>query len=485
MTDYSILGGLRGDLANGLTYDFSLGYGNNEIDYVISNTMNPSMGPATPTSFRPGVLVNDELQVNLDFTYPVEVGLASPLSVAFGYRDEGYDIKEGEPTSYEIGPFARPDPFGFCQVNDCVPGDPALNAVPVGSNGFPGYSPEFASSRSRDSYSAYIDFEVDVTPEWLVNVAGRFEDYSDFGSVAIWKLASRYSVTDNLNVRGSVGTGFRAPTMGQISTTNVSTRIDPDGFPVAAGIFPADDPVSALFGAQELDSEDSFSYTLRLSATPIDGLTLTLDYYYIELDDRIVLSSAFSIGPDEVAQLEALGVAGANTIAQVQFFTNDVDSETQGIDFVASYAFDSDLGSTTLQAAFNRNQTRIKERGAFINDQTEFNQENATPKWRGNVTARHTWNQVDLMARARYYGKYTRAENAALTNVQRFGSETFVDLEATWNINTNYSLTLGGQNIFDSFPDRAQFQCCGRAYDSASIVPWQGAFYYLQARAQF
>ncbi len=501
IADMSVAFGGRGDLENGLGYDVSAFYGRNEIDYVILNTMNPSMGPETPTEFSPGTLENEEWSLNANFVTSFDAGLASPLTFAFGgeYREEKYTLGLGDVASYTVGPFAFPDPFGLCAdptqarpelvefiADGCAAGtDPALNALPVGSNGFPGYSPQVAGSESRNSWAVYTELEADLTSDWLVNAALRYEDYSDFGDVAIWKLATRYSVTPTVNLRGSIGTGFRAPTIGQIATTNVSTRIAPDGFPVAEGVFPSTSAAAGLFGGDVLDAEDSFSYTLGITATPLDALTLTLDYYYIELDDRIVLSSAFSVGPEEVAQLEALGVEGANTIGQVRFFTNDVDSETWGVDLVADYALESDYGTTRISTAFNYNKTKITRAGDFISTQDQFNRENATPKTRGNVTVRHSWSAFDVMARARYYASYERAENAALTNLQDFSSKTFFDLEGTYTFQENYRFTLGAQNLFDTFPTQTQFQCCGRAYDSASIVPWQGAFYYLRASASF
>ncbi len=501
VADLSLAFGGRGDLDNGLAYDVSAFYGRNKIDYVILNTMNPSMGPDTPTEFSPGTLKNEEWSLNANFVTTFDAGLASPVTLAFGgeYREEKYTLGLGDEASFTVGPFAFPDPFGLCEdptqarpelvdfiAAGCEAGtDPALNALPVGSNGFPGYSPQVAGSEDRNSWAIYTELEADITPDWLVNAALRYEDYSDFGDVAIWKLATRYSLTPNINLRGSVGTGFRAPTIGQIATTNVSTRIAPDGFPVAEGVFPSTSAAAGLFGGDVLDAEDSFSYTLGLTASPLDSLTLTLDYYYIELDDRIVLSSAFTVGPEEVAQLEALGVEGANTIGQVRFFTNDVDSETWGVDFVADYALESDFGTTRFGAAVNYNKTKITRAGDFISAQDQFNREKAQPRTRGNITVRHAWNDFDVMARARYYASYTRAENAALSNIQDFSSKTFFDLEASYNFMENYRVTLGAQNIFDTFPTRTQFQCCGRAYDSASIVPWQGAFYYLRASASF
>lgn len=515
VTDMSGVLGLRGDLDNELSYDLSVSYGENEIAYTLANTMNPALGPATPTSFRPGDLINEEFALNAGFSFPVDVGLASPLSIAFGaeYREETYEIVEGEPLSYDVGTWSSPDPFNFeitqaevdadttgtltqieCRIPGfeavgalCPAGDPINNALPLGSNGFPGYSPDAAGAADRDSYAFYVDLEADITNEWLVNGAARYEDYSDFGNVGIWKLATRYALTDNVNVRASVGTGFRAPTMGQVSTTNVSTRIAPDGSPIAEGIFPPDNPAAGVFGATTLDAEDSFSWTLGLAATPMEGLTVTLDYYYVELTDRIVLSSQFAVGPDEVAQLEALGVVGASNIAQVRFFTNDVDSETSGVDLVATYDFDWSAGSTSLAAAVNMNSTEITEAGSFINAETEYDVEHNSPELRANLSARHTWNQFDFMLRGRYYGEYQNAQNATLELTQTFDPTLYVDLEATWNFMENYRLTFGGVNVFDEFPDKDVLgeSCCGRIYRSDSIPDWQGQFFYLQASVSF
>ena len=497
--------GVRGTTDGGLDVDVSFSAGENEIEYTIANTMNPSLGPTTPTSFRPGDLISDEWQLNADFGYGFDVGFASDLYLAFGaeYREENYEVAQGDPASFAIGPFSQADPFDLCNDDgtptaagvaaaanglDCAePGDPVYNVVPVGSNGFPGYSPGFTSDRGRDSYAFYLDAETDVTDEWLINVAARYEDYSDFGDVAIIKFATRYSLSENVNIRGSVGTGFRAPTMGQISTINVSTRIDPNGQPIAEGIFPPDSAPASIFGGSALDSEDSFSWTLGMTATPIDGLSITADWYYIELTDRITLSSQFNVGPAEVAQLEALGVPGANTIGQVRFFTNDADSETTGIDIVATYEWDWDLGSSSLALAYNWTSTEITEAGQFINAEVEFDNEHNNPEDRANLTFRNSYQDFDFMLRGRYFGEYQNTANATLTNTQTFDPNVYVDLELAYTFMENYRVTLGGQNIFDQFPDRGQIgeSCCGRIYRSDSIPDWQGQLWYLQATAQF
>ena len=509
VTDYAILGGVRGSHRSGLTFDLSAGYGSDEIRYRIENTLNPSLGPDTPTRFRPGTLANEELAVNADFVWPLEAGLASPLNVAFGfeYREESYRIKAGDPMSYRVGPFGVADPFNFeitqtevdadpddaltvleCRIPGfesegrlCPPGDPVNNAVPIGSNGFPGYPPNFASNRTRQSHAGYVDLEVDLTERWMANAAGRYEDFDDFGSVAIWKLATRYRLSDWVNLRGSVGTGFRAPTPGQISTSVVSTRVDAAGIPRAEGVFPPTHAAAALFGARPLDPERSDSFTLGLAVEPFPRVTLTLDYYRIRLDDRIVMSSQFIVDADAAARLIELGVPGANDIARVRFFTNDVVTETSGLDLVAAGTFDWSPGTTSVQAAFNFNRTEVVDLGRFVDEEARHDIEKGSPDSRGVVSVGHAWKFLDLMVRARWFGKYRNASDVSLGDIQQFGREVLVDLEMMATFRERYTLKLGVENLFDNYPDAGDFEvCCGRIYRSDSIVPWHGTLFYAQ-----
>lgn len=524
VSDLGLTGGIRGATENDLLWDLSVRTGNNDIQYTLVNTWNPSLGPDSPTEFRPGDLVTDEWSVNAGFSYALDTRLVGALNIAFGFefREEGYELREGDPASYEPGPFASVDPFNFevtraevdadpddaltaveCRIpgqerpGPCIPGDPINNALAVGSNGFPGYSPEFTTAFDRDSRAVYVDLEADVSDRLLVGVAGRLEHYHGFGRNFSWKVAGNYAFNDSASLRASAGTGFRAPTPGQISTTNVSTRINDAGVPVAEGIFPAAHPVSAFFGAEPLDAEESTQFTLGLAATPLSRLTVSVDYYFIELRDRIVLSSDFGIGPDEVAALEALGVAGARSIAQVSFFNNDLDTRTRGIDLVATYAIDSGAGLTEFSASLNRNETevteipvRIDRHGnpfSFVNEEDVFDTENALSKFQGVFTLRHWWDRFDIMGRAHWYGDYRHANSANFDNpgnIQRFGGKVLFDLQAAWRAGDRYSVALGGLNVFGETPDRAEFEaCCGRIYRSDSMIPWQGAYYYLRLQA--
>ena len=522
--DYGLTAGIRGATANGLKWDLNARDGENRIEYTLENTWNPSLGPDSPTVFQPGDLVADEWSINADFSYAVELQILGALNIAFGfeYREEGYELREGDPASYQAGPFASVDPFDFevtqaeahadpddeltaaeCRIpgqqrpGPCVPGDPLNNALPVGSNGFPGYAPEFTTAFDRGSKAVYLDLEADVSDRLLVGAAGRLEDFPGFGRNFSWKVAGNYAAGDAVSLRASAGTGFRAPTPGQISTTNVSTRINDAGVPVAEGIFPATHPVAEFFGAEPLDAEESTQITLGVAATPAERLTVSIDYYFIELRDRIVLSSDFPIGPEEVAALQALGVQGANSIAQVSFFNNDLDSQSRGIDVVATYAIDSSAGLTEFSASLNRNETRVSkiptrnDRAgnpfSFVNSEAVFDTENALPKFQGVFTLRHWWERFDIMGRANWYGDYEHANSAdfaAPGNVQRFDAKLLVDLQATWQISDAYGVTLGGLNVFGETPDRAKFEaCCGRIYRSDSMIPWQGAYYYLRLQA--
>lgn len=199
----------------------------------------------------------------------------------------------------------------------------------------------------------------------------------------------------------------------------------------AEGVFPPEHPAAGLFGERPLDAEDSNSFTLGFAAEPTDGLSLTLDYYQIELDDRIILSSQFAVGPDEVRQLEALGVPGANTIARVRFFTNDVDSENRGIDLVGTWNGDGFGGSTTLQAAVNHNTTKLTERGRFVDSEAEYDSRYGAPQTRAVLSIHQAWDRLDLLIRSSYFGDYANASTASLAEFQHFGSTVFVDFEAT------------------------------------------------------
>ena len=519
--DKSLTGGFRGENDRGLSYDFSGRWGESTLKYSIFNTLNASLGPASPTSFRPGGLISDEYAFNADFVLPVDVGFASDLNIAFGaeYRNEGYELVQGDLKSWEVGRYAFPDPFNleidaaeaaagqnggsvgcflpgpqFDPTSLCRPDDPIHNIAPFGSDGFTGYGPNGISTYDRDSWAAYVDLEADITDRFLATIAGRYEDYSDFGSNFSWRVAALLQVSDALRLRASAGTGFRAPTPGQISTINIRTSIR-QGVPLTRVLSPPQHPASQLFGATPLTDETSTQFTLGIAAEPFDQLALTLDYYFIALDDQIWRSSDMEVSPEDRALLQALGIPGTGRI-QVAYFTNDIDTETSGVDLVATYSVDWSGGNTTLSLAGNVNQTKVTRRTDrqtdptdpnpiyFVNDTDVFQIEESDPAYRVVFTARHRWdNNVSASVRGSGYGDYQLID--FFTNqTAKMRGKVFWDADITWDVSDALSVTFGGNNIFNEFPDLVPnlgfIGCCGVVYDVSSVMDWQGSYYFVR-----
>lgn len=509
ITDYSLVTGLEGEFANGMTYDFSGRYGSNEISYTLKNTINPSMGSDSPTSFTPGDLINEELQFSADFTKYFDADLYSDVLVAFGltYMEESYELVGGDEASYSAGPYALPDPWGFCEDGaataaglgviangsslDCAnTADAVYQVVGVGSNGFPGYSPEYSGKYERDMAGVYVDVSSDVSESLFLQGAMRYEDYSDFGSELVGKVAFRYTLNDDFNLRGSVGTGFRAPTPGQQGTTNVSTRL-PNGLPVATGLFPAISPVGQALGAEPLSPEKSLNYAIGVTGN-VDALNITLDFYRIELEDRFYAVSTLDVSTDPTSgdayqnylKLDAAGVAGANSIGGVNYFQNAFDTVTQGMDLVATYTFDDTVFTTSL----NYNKTEIdSDASDYLNAEDQFDVENATPDWRAVISAKHNFDMLSILVRANIYGSYENAINSAATTIQEYGSTVFFDVEAKYQLTEDLSIAAGARNIFDEYPDKdtGGDDCCGNVYWSSNIVDWQGGYYYARLNYTF
>lgn len=513
ITDVSILAGIKGEFSDDFTYDFSARFGSNKIDYTIRNTINPSLGPDSPTEFKPGSLENQEIQLQADFVNFVDAGFDSPLTIAYGlsYMDESYIIGIGDEASYIDGDFALSDPFGFCSDGvataagdaviangsslDCADeSDPVYTVVGVGSNGFPGYSPAFSDDYERDSFGAYLDMSTDVTDAVFVQGALRYEDYSDFGTELVWKLATQIDITEEVGLRASVGTGFRAPTPGQQGTTNVSTRL-PNGFPVATGLFPAGGIVAQALGADELKPETSTNYTFGLTAD-FDGFNLTIDFYRIELADRFNAISTLDVSTDpdsgsaytNFLALQSAGVTGAESIGGVFYFQNAFDTITQGVDIVATKTVDWSAGATTFMASVNYNDqefdSSLETVSSVLNEEQRFDFLNNDPTMRGIFSARHTVEDLTFLARANFFGSY---ENFNAGQVQEFDPEVLFDLEVSYQVTDTWNVALGARNAFDNYPDPGEIgdTCCGRIYRSDSIVDWQGGFYYLTVNGQF
>ncbi|MED6322252.1 MAG: TonB-dependent receptor, partial [Pseudomonadota bacterium] len=262
VTDMSLVFGTKGELDHDITYDVSLNLGQNEVDFAISNTINPSLGPETPTEFSPGRYTQSEQTLDIDFTKPFDVGLYEPLFVATGfqYRNESYESFAGDTASYEIGPLATQG-FG------------------IGSNGFPGLAANSQGRVSRNNIALYIDAEAYITENFILAGALRYEDFSDFGDTTKGKIAFRWQALENIAFRGAFSTGFKAPTLGQSNVRNVTTAFGTGGELIDRATLPPTDPVSQLKGGEQLTPEESESITFGVVADFDNGLFITADYY--------------------------------------------------------------------------------------------------------------------------------------------------------------------------------------------------------------
>lgn len=483
--DASLVGGVRGTLSGDLTYDISGSYGSNNVVYRISNTVNPSLGPLSPTDFRAGELEQRELNFNLDLTYPLDLGLAEALTLAGGleYRRETWEVTPGELASYQVGPFAS-------VLDPDTPNPTDRIGLPAGASGFPGLGPSQAGTFSRDNWAAYAALEGDVT-DWLtLGFAARYEDFSDFGSSFTWKVVGRVEVSDAIAVRGSVNTAFRAPTPGQSNVSSTFANIDAiTGQPFITGIVSPSNPVALLFGARPLQPEESFNIAAGVVLTPARRLTFTLDYFNIRIEDRIGLSGGFNLTQAQRDQLVAAGIPGGGDFRTIQFFGNAFDSRTQGVDAVLTYGFNMLDGSATLSANANYTKTVVIRAGPLITGDRErlLELEDFVPDWKGSIAFNYQGDRIGLSTTVSYYGEWTDF-GPNLANDQTGGSELLVDAELSYRLNDHFTLAVGGSNIFDNYPDREvrpSQLINGFRYLRFSPIGFNGGFWYVRGTARF
>ena len=514
VTDYSLAGGVKGDFNFGggeATYDFSGRYGHSRIVYEVYNSMNASYGPEQALTKRDFTSLDfraDEWALNADFSWTRDIGLAGPLAISAGaeYRDEGYTIISTEKASYEAGIFANADPFDFCTNETSVAArslrptapqnrgiqcnlasDPVYGVMPAGANVFNGIPPELAGEFRATSKSAYAEAAVDVTDRWFVDFAARYEDFSTFGDTLNGKFATRFEVADNIGIRGSVGTGFRAPTPGMLNTSAVSIS-SVDGVSLLAGIFPTEHPVSKFLGANPLRPEKSVNYSLGLTMSPFSTVTVTIDGYKIHITDQIWSTSNIPVTPAIQAQLVASGAVAGNSIANVRFFQNAFNSTTSGFDVVSTYRHLWENGHrTTFLASFNMNKYKIRKVkiAGLFNQQSIFNFENNDPKWRGIVSATHDMGSFQAMVRANIYGPFTRQNTTAPFATQRQGTVAQFDAELKYRFNDNYSFTLGAKNVLDKYPDPNLISAGNGSIYADSVIDFQGGFYFARIDVKY
>lgn len=461
-TDSSLVLGIRGVTDGGIAWDVSASQGENEVDFFIFNTVNASLGPDTPTSFDPGLYNQQELNLNFDLSYAINEWANIAGGVEF--RDEEFEIGIGQLESYQIGPLATQ---GFSAA----------------SNGFPGFGPIAAGSWSRSNWAVYGDLELDDpnNDRWTLGAAVRWEDFEDFGSTMNSKLAGRYKFSEDFSMRAAISSGFRAPTPGQSNAFNVSTEFDlvlQDL--VNNGTIPPTSRVAQLRGGEPLTAEESINYALGAVLERGD-FTLTADLFRIELSDRLAVTQLFSLTDDEVDALIAEGVTSAGNLQNFRFFTNDFDTETQGIDIVATWAPES--MNTSFSLLFNHTETDVTDFNPETLDATRIRElQEALPENRASFTVNHGIGPIRLLGRASYYDGWFDSEDG-----QTYSGETLFDLEIAYAMENGLTFSLGGQNVFDTFPGEnpGARAGVGNLYSQFSPFGFNGAYYYARLRYDF
>ena len=456
-TDASLVAGVRGQTVAGTAWDLSVSAGSNEADFILVDSVNASLGPATPTSFDPGFYLQRETSANFDLTR--SIGKRLHLAGGLEWRNEGFEIGLGETDSWRIGPYA---PQGFSS----------------GSNGFPGFSPIAAGDWNRANAAAYGDAEYGAADgSWSAGGALRFEHYDDFGATWNGKLAGRREVATGLALRGSASTGFRAPTPGQQNAFNVSTQWDPNLLElVNNGTIPSTSRVAALRGGEALDAEKSRNLAAGM-VLERGSLLIALDVFRIDLKDRLGVTGLFALEPNEVDALLAEGITSAANLANFRFFANDFETRTHGVDVVGSWRPADWGGRTSFDFALNLTRTKVKEYNPLTLDARRIRElQDALPGLRWNATVRHEWASLALLARLRHFdGWWDPRDDWA------YGNATLLDLEATLQVTERTRLTLGARNALNRSADQnPNPERIGNLYSTRAPFDVNGAFYYAR-----
>ena len=475
--DVSLVTGVRGFTGGGLTWDTSVTWGRNTVDTFIFGTVNASLGPESPTSFRPNLLQQTEVGVNLDFSYVA----SDMINVAGGteWRREQYHLGAGDPASWAIGPYAAQ---GFSS----------------GSNGYNGTRPENSGTWNRSNVAVYGDVEVHaLTDEWTLGAAVRLEDFEGFGTTMNSKLAGRYAFTTVIAVRSAISSGFRAPTPGQQNAFNVTTEFD---FLlrdlVNNGTIPSTSPAAALRGGQPLQPEASINYSVG-AVIDTGPFTVTADYFRINVSDRLTITKNFSLTADETASLIAAGFTEAANLQKFRFFVNDFATRTQGIDLVSTYAPPGLGGGTVFSAVFNYTSTNVT---AFTSDTIDADRRSALerglPETRWNVAVTHTAPRWSLLTRLNFYGRYWDREDARAWAAATLGDadmsalyepyagKGLFDIEFGIPMGDAVTLSVGAQNLLNTYPQtqinpRAA-EGTGNYYGQFSPFGFNGAYSYAR-----
>jgi iron complex outermembrane receptor protein len=478
--DFQVTGGARSSW-RGWGVDLGTTFGRDHAMNGATNSLNASLGDASPTTFKTFLAQFDQWTTNLDLTRHYDVLSGLQVSTGAEYRHEHYLTRAEDPAAYENG--------GYYYTSGAISGQPAL----VGAQGAIIVLPEDEANISRNVSAAYLDLALDVTPKWLVSGAGRFEHYDDSaGDVWSGKLATRYKLASWLTLRGAVSNGFRAPSLAQMGYAQTSTQ-----FNLVSGTYQliqsktvkVDSAIGKALGATPLNPEKSTNYSFGFALTPTRSFSVTLDAYKIDVDDRIQLTGLLS-GSGVKSILIANGFSGDQ---YVRYFTNAIDTTTKGFDLVASYTLPtSRYGHFRTTLGYNQNATDIRHIAptpavlsglglTLFDRQTQGYITALTPKNKlilsGNWSA-GLW-AIDL--KETRYGDFDLLANSAASD-QHYGAKWISDLEVSKGFGDGYRVAVGAYNLFDVYPDKNTISSSigSSPYASYSPFPAYGGYYYVR-----
>jgi len=437
--------------------NISFSYGKNSMQFNLENSLNSSLGPSSQRRFYCGTLNFQQYVLNINMFREMDIGLENPLDVGIGseLRAENFVQHQGEEASWIAGDY-----------HDSLTIDGELvvrNEYPAGAQLFPGYMPQNERDKSRNSVSLYTDFESKISSTILLGLAGRFEEYSDFGHSFNSKFSFRFEPIEKLVIRATTSTGFRAPSLGQsyftaIQTNNVAGKL------IQSGTYSVNDPVAQELGATPLKPEKSFHLSAGLASRQINNLSIAIDFFYVHIRDRIILTGSFAqSNPSAYIQqvLSKYNIEGA------KYFTNAIDTKTQGMDLVIKYNLEiEDIGALLFSAVANFNrtlldgdvkvpQTMLAAKDVFLDRQQISKFEDGQPNYVAQFSIDYLRKSLETQFKLIRYGQLKYVENSADPSLdQTFNGELLCDLNINYKLSRQLTLQLGGHNIFNSYPDK-------------------------------
>ncbi|UVO54404.1 TonB-dependent siderophore receptor [Sphingomonas sp. SUN039] len=510
--------GFKGKSDSGFTYDISASLSRNSLDLSMTNSLSASFGPQSQTSFKFGKLIQGETVLNADFTYPLEVGFDSPITLSAGaeYRRERYEKTVGDVQSYAAGPYASQTLYNL--VTPAVGATPAVYTAAgitatqsPAASGYGGVSPNFAGAATQSNWGIYVGAEADVTKALTIGLAGRYENYNTFGGVVVGKANALWRVSDAVSLRATVGTGFHAPSPGQNNTQVVTTNFL-GGNQVQTGTYPTTSAIAQFYGAGSLAPERSTNFGAGIVLKPTSRLSLTVDGYIIEIKNRIGISQNYTVTAANITALPALATVGLGGV--VNYFTNGFDVSSKGIEAVANYRTELMGGPLNFTLAYSYNNLKSKNikltttGTQLVSLQQQYNIANLAPQHRITASAGWQVGGFSVNARANYYGSWSNALEynlvapvAGATTAppsQIFGAKTLFDLDASYTFADHFTLTVGANNLFNVYPDKIAASPVNPIYalsgglNDGQVYPRSGGpfginggFYYVRLRVKY